>query len=823
MKKTLSICLSAVLIAGVAAMAAGCGEDNIINEKEDVQVTLTARERYDNSIDIQPKWSSTETEEGKFEGGTFGDPYILRHDGVYYVYCSSDYFEDHTYKCWKSIDLIHYEYLGEHKLGDDMKYATPYAPEVYYWNGDFYMYASCGGNGHYVFKSKDKTPYGDFEVVTDNLGMGIDGTLFIDDDESMYFLGSGTQGVRIYEMESMTDILVNTGVTLTSDMQGNNYWTEAPTLIKRDGVYFLSYSGVNVQSAAYRVNYQYSETSPVDGYQKPSGNSLLLNTLGDIIGTGHSSVVLGPDLDSWYMPYHSIFLEDFMRSYNLNRIEFSGTRMNTAVGFKGIQVPSMPEFYVGNDGTSYATERTDAFTKEGGVWTSNKQTGSEFSAEYSFSNISTDGSFRLTFGGGYVTINENKIQLYKGEMLAGEGTLKNEFDFTKLHTVRLQVKEGRATVQFDNMKKIDIEVTGLGNGAIGYAGVTDGVQIGATLFSNVSFGSSDAKEAKITDETFYAANYLKGENASVIGENSAVRKIENDDADDRNIYSDATALKLAEGDRAVYAIDVLQDGLYGFESLFSTANDGSVIKLQVDDGDPMYLKLSKPDYSKNQGDYETNLKFTRQLLAEFRLTKGLHTLTVKAEKGDFEAIEHALYKTSEQAPQFENSLSEMVAGAEYLTNFALKDGATYSSGLNNIMIQFGSPTMTDYTVSVEVKLGQLSELSNVGLCVRMRKPAYHKTEAETGFQGYFIALNKIQLSLSLCNYDRVGVATESVQATFDKYYEIKAECKGNKITVYLDGNYMFEYTDPDPYSCGAVGLIGIKAEAYFRNLKIQPN
>ena len=114
--------------------------------------------------------------------------------------------------------------------------------------------------------------------------------------------------------------------------------------------------------------------------------------------------------------------------------------------------------------------------------------------------------------------------------------------------------------------------TGFGNGAIGYEGMIDGTYIGATVFSNQAFGSSDNDEAKIVDGSFYAANYYiakEGESASILSSGSSTYMIEKlQGADDYNIYSEAEALKLAEGDRAVYKIDVPETGLYAVEGAF---------------------------------------------------------------------------------------------------------------------------------------------------------------------------------------------------------------------------------------------------------------
>ena len=55
---------------------------------------------------------------------------------------------------------------------------TPFAPEVIYFNGMFYMISSPSGNGHYVFESE--SPEGPFSAISGNIGKSIDGSYFID-------------------------------------------------------------------------------------------------------------------------------------------------------------------------------------------------------------------------------------------------------------------------------------------------------------------------------------------------------------------------------------------------------------------------------------------------------------------------------------------------------------------------------------------------------------------------------------------------------------------------------------------------------------------
>ena len=75
------------------------------------------------------------------------DPYVFRFNGMYYLYSTGAA----EIRCYQSRDLVNWEYMGHCTQGGKVNIA--YAPEVFYWRGDFYMITSPMGNGHYILKS----------------------------------------------------------------------------------------------------------------------------------------------------------------------------------------------------------------------------------------------------------------------------------------------------------------------------------------------------------------------------------------------------------------------------------------------------------------------------------------------------------------------------------------------------------------------------------------------------------------------------------------------------------------------------------------------
>ena len=191
-----------------------------------------------------------------------GDPYVFRFNGMYYLYCSS---RDNWngVRAWKSTDLVRWQQctakgFTEEQTGYvsiDESLVGAFAPEVYYWNGFFYMYSSPSGLGHYVYKAD--SPEGPFVRVTDKLDKRIDGSMFIDDDEKMYFLTAGEAGIIMSQAANMQDLYSGdtafTRVNLSNTVIGS--WTEGPMIIKRNGIYYITYTGTDVESQAYRISY----------------------------------------------------------------------------------------------------------------------------------------------------------------------------------------------------------------------------------------------------------------------------------------------------------------------------------------------------------------------------------------------------------------------------------------------------------------------------------------------------------------------------------------------------------------------------------------
>ena len=100
----------------------------------------------DGRVFVNPGASLSRETEGAWEDYGFGDPFVARYNGTYYLYPSVR--DDQVgVRCWSSRDLVSWKYEGYCATDPTTKGA--YAPEVYRGNDGFYMTTSPAGRGHF--------------------------------------------------------------------------------------------------------------------------------------------------------------------------------------------------------------------------------------------------------------------------------------------------------------------------------------------------------------------------------------------------------------------------------------------------------------------------------------------------------------------------------------------------------------------------------------------------------------------------------------------------------------------------------------------------
>lgn len=372
--------------------------------------------------------------------GDFADPFVLRYNGRYYLYCTSP-----GVPCWSSDDLINWKEEGTSVPEEEFPGLVPFAPEVVYWNGAFYMYTSPHGFGHYVLQSS--SPCGPFRKITDNIGRNIDISVFVDDDGKWYAYWADDRGIVGCEMLSPTQFGPERPVGVYM-----NGWTEGPFVVKRDGKYHLTYTGNHFLSKGYRINAAVSD-HPLGPYVDHPLNPVVVRTEGEAVGLGHSSTVLGPDLKTYYIIYHNIW-EDRRRGLDLDPVVFRED-MQFILGPTDTPrtVPQLPMWR--ND---FKGSAQDAWRVE----EERKALPGRGAAEFHLAAHPDTKHYGLIFQGESDVIrleferDQDMIILYEGERITASEKIPYRYDHEVLHAVRIEYEE-TLTVYVDNLKRITAE------------------------------------------------------------------------------------------------------------------------------------------------------------------------------------------------------------------------------------------------------------------------------------------------------------------------------------------------------------------------------
>jgi beta-xylosidase len=241
------------------------------------------------------------------------DPHVIRVDGTYYLYATT---HGRGYDALTSTDLVHWAPQGS--VFDDPR-GGAWAPDVFHHrrgDGKFYLYytdtdpkaaSRLEHEAKQIGVAVADGPLGPF-VDQKVLARGaIDAHLFQDDDGKMYLYYVPIVGGFSIIVQPMADPLTPAG-DAREVLRPTERWemksgrvTEGPFMLKRDGTYYLMYSGTGADSPDYAIGYATSKR-PTGPFAKYRGNPIVKRT-DRVFGPGHHSVVEGPDGKLW-MVYH---------------------------------------------------------------------------------------------------------------------------------------------------------------------------------------------------------------------------------------------------------------------------------------------------------------------------------------------------------------------------------------------------------------------------------------------------------------------------------------------------------------------------------------
>ena len=244
------------------------------------------------------------------------DPFIIEHDGWYYIYGTEDadgivVYRSRDLKNWSSRCGNAKKSLAMHK-DDVWGERFFWAPEVYKRGDKFIMtYSSdvhiccaesdspCG-----PFVQKEQRPYLPDEE-------GIDASLFFDDDGKAYiFWVRFMHGGNIIWVAEMTPDLMTVKIETARELIDVQEGTwekkmgriaEGPFTFKYKGKYYLTFSCNDYRSQEYAVGFAVAD-NPMGPYKRYDKNPVLHRHCG-YAGTGHHAILrVGR---KYYMVYHA--------------------------------------------------------------------------------------------------------------------------------------------------------------------------------------------------------------------------------------------------------------------------------------------------------------------------------------------------------------------------------------------------------------------------------------------------------------------------------------------------------------------------------------
>lgn len=362
-----------------------------------------------------------------------GDPFIYRFNGQYYLFTTGADLDcpGHLYK---TNDLVNYQYLGT--ISEDKILNSAFAPEIIYAYNRFYLCTSPKGRGHYICVSDNIE--GPYKVITGNIEHLIDGSFTLDKNNRLHFLHASINGISMCDIDEEGN--VTNEKNIIDDLDG---WTEGPSIVQRDGLYYLFYCGNHYLAKGYRIHYAVSEK--LEGpYIKGVNNPLLINTDGQLSRIGHSSEVLSPDLINTQLIYHSKKNLTSKRDVLMDCIKFDKKFVsvtNTDFLHSDYSLPVFESI----DGNNLI--KTEDFLL------SKNKTTSDFSIEAHI-NKETLLVFNYLDNNNYCYLQVNNETFEFGQYENKDKTLiasfKNAFDFSKIHNIRI-TKETEYSFYVDNV------------------------------------------------------------------------------------------------------------------------------------------------------------------------------------------------------------------------------------------------------------------------------------------------------------------------------------------------------------------------------------
>ena len=680
-----------------------------------------------------------------------GDPFVMRYNGMYYMSPSTC---EERVRVYTSRDLVNWTYEGYCTKGRDVDFA--YAPEVVYWRGSFYMLTSPYGRGHYILKSD--SPLGPFELITENFGHSIDGSFFKHDDGQLMMLFPDNWIIKSAMLDENTLLPSrfdsSTGATL-------KHWTEGPGLFRRGDWYYLTFTGNHVCSTGYQVSFASRKGGPRGSFAQREDATLLINSVfGDEFkGLGHSSNVVGPDLDSMYIAYHSLVsLGGPARLYNLDRLfTNNGLLYTSGPSNSPMPVPQMPDVWAD------AGSEMHGFTKTAEGFFADIEKTEVFTQEWNFTL--GGGKAKLLIGqkdGSDVTVqvDQTSITVYENGQVLKSELLPEIGPQDCLHTLRVEVTPEIAYFYVDDMRMISLKNPSFSAGRIG-AYQEDPVSYGFIACTSEALGSSDNTALKLLPGGFSARHALNSSDLTLIDFGT----------------QEELAAYLGE---ANYNVRIAEEGAYCFDLMVLKEDKGKAISISVDGQTVWTGKV--PEYTGR----DKRFTFTT---SEMNLPAGDHILTVTADNVLVNRISAFRYTPVEKTA-FDFTTQEQ--RSLFITHGPFMMRPSYGdlriSPSKKGFALFGDEGYTDYNLDVKFEIPRKGN-GSCGILLRATDVSFYDAQVDDSYFGYGIVLSEKGVTIKRSRYGQVGVSSfEAVDAwSTAETGSLHIEVRANRVSVFMPG------------------------------------
>lgn len=266
------------------------------------------------------------------------DPVVVDFEGRYYVYPTGN---GTTYKAMWSHNLV--DWHGDFTAftipgGSAWKNGNLWAPEIEYVDGRFFMYYTAGDGGfggQHVGLAESLSPTGPFVDRSFNAPFisvkSIDGELFQDGEDLYLYYAKLDENpfklsIWVVEMANPRTIDLNSTPTLCVDPV--EPWeavvAEGPTVLKRNGKYYMFYSAFGALEPNYAVALAVADHPMGPWIKQPTPYNPFVkrnDTIG-LYGPGHGDWAVGPDgISDWYVHHRKLNPDsNFKRELGLDRI-----------------------------------------------------------------------------------------------------------------------------------------------------------------------------------------------------------------------------------------------------------------------------------------------------------------------------------------------------------------------------------------------------------------------------------------------------------------------------------------------------------------------